>query len=67
MSEPIHSLNGVPLTEGQAMTLRVAMDFFAMEMANPDALGEDETGRAIRTGYYECLRQIRELLYRRQT
>lgn len=67
MTEPIKTINGITLTLGQAMTLRVAMDFFAMEMSNPDALGEDETGRAIRVGYYECLRQIRELLYRRQT
>lgn len=51
MKEPEIIINGIRLTEAQAMTVRVALGMFCMSMSNDDALGSDATARAIRNGY----------------
>jgi hypothetical protein len=51
MREPIITINGTTLTEAQAMTVRVSVTHFQGRIDRPEALGEDETGEAIRQGY----------------
>ena len=58
------TINGVTLDLGQSMTLRVAVSSFLMQMSEPDALGDDESGRAIASGYTTKLRELIELLHR---
>lgn len=62
--EPIITINGVQLTEGQAMTLRVAAGGFAMELQQ-NGLGDDEHGKAMTAGYFARLNEIFELMERR--
>ena len=58
MNEAHMVINGLALVSGQAMTLRVACTAYLMEMEQPDALGEDEQGRAMALGYAERLREV---------
>lgn len=51
MSEPAITINGRPLTEGQAMTMRVALENFAMDLT--EGLGDDEHGKLM-TGLYRA-------------
>lgn len=60
--EPDITINGTPLSFGQAMALRVAASAYLMEMSNPDALGDDEQGRAIAKGYNERLGEVIKLM-----
>jgi hypothetical protein len=45
-------VNGVELSLGQSMTLRVALTTFISDMKR-DGLGDDETGNAIANGYID--------------
>lgn len=49
--EPTIIINGQTLTQGEAMTVRVALCAFISDMNKPNALGDDETGKAIAAGY----------------
>jgi hypothetical protein len=60
-SEPIITVNGTPLTEGQAMTVRVAVQHFAYYLAQ-HGLGEDERGKGITTGYLARIGEINKLM-----
>lgn len=62
IEEPLKSINGVPLTVGQAMTLRVALETFAMSLR--DGCGEDEHGRAMTASYYARVAELRQIIYR---
>lgn len=61
MSEPAVTINGQMLDQGQAMTLRVALESFAMDLST-QGLGDDEHGRAMRDGYLVRIREIRDLM-----
>ncbi len=50
MSEPKIIINGVLLTDGQAMTLRVACNDFYSRMSN-EGLGDDEMGKQLASAY----------------
>lgn len=67
MSEPWNeafvTINGVGLTIGQTMALRVAAAAFHTEMGAPDALGEDEHGREMAAGYRARLTEVLVLLH----
>lgn len=52
MDEPEITINGVRLTSGQAMAVRVAISSF-----NPDC-GDDEHGRAMSKAYADRLREV---------
>lgn len=54
-------INGTQLTFGEAMTLRVALLAFMMDIAAP-ALGLDENGKGIRDGYTKCGHNILRLM-----
>ena len=60
MNEPIITINGKLLSEAQAMTVRVALEAYAFDLQT-NGLGDDETGKAIASGYLRCVREIREL------
>lgn len=54
--EPSIEINGITLTHGQAMTVRVALENFAMTLAS-EGLGEDKTGKGICAGYLRLHRR----------
>lgn len=57
------TINGHRLSPGEVMTLRSALEGFATELADPDALGDDEHGRAMTAAYRRHLGTIRELVH----
>lgn len=61
MNEARITINGVELTIGQSMTLRVALQSFAMNLRK-NGLGDDETGKAIAKGYLARLNEINNLI-----
>lgn len=62
MSEPVITINGITLTEAQAMTVRVSVTNFRSRMDSRGALGKDETGEAIRQGYLARSTEIVSLM-----
>jgi hypothetical protein len=57
------TINGRALTIGQVMALRVAASSFHTDMGAPDALGEDEHGRAMAAAYRARLEEVLVLLH----
>lgn len=62
IDEPKITINGKPLTSGQSMLVRVAVTSFHTEMQEPNALGDDEHGRAMVKGYRERAKEVLDLL-----
>src|SRR4051812_33049085 len=61
--EPMIIINGAPLSTAQAMTIRVALQSFLSEIAaDPDALGDDEHGRAMRAAYLNRGHEINQIM-----
>ena len=60
--EPCVQINGVQLSVGEAMSVRVAVNAFLRELQDDDALGEDEHGRAMTQLYRMALRKITLLM-----
>lgn len=58
MIEPCIVVNGKILTEGQAMSVRVAITSFLMDMTKKGALGTDEHGEAMREAYKARLSEV---------
>lgn len=56
------TINGKALTDAQAMTLRVALGLFLMDLNNEGAFGMDKSGEDIRRIYLEEGRQILRLI-----
>lgn len=63
MSEPDITINGVALSVGQAMALRVAASNFLMELGDSESLGPDSLGRELLDGYKARLREILSLMH----
>lgn len=63
-SEPNIVINGCELTPSQAMTLRVAMESFAMDIA-ADGLGDDYHGKVMSQAYLAHVSDIRKVMYKR--
>lgn len=61
MDEPYITINGTPLSVGQAMTIRVALSSFASELSS-DGLGDDEHGKAMTAGYLARAAEIFRLM-----
>lgn len=59
MGEPRITINGVVLSNGAAMTIRVAVENFAMWL-HENGLGEDEHGQAMTKGYLDRIKDIRK-------
>ena len=60
-SEPTVIINGFPLTTAQAMTIRVALGSFAMDLQS-HRLGRDDHGEAMTKGYLAAIYQIHQLM-----
>ena len=56
------TINGIELTVGQVMSIRVAVSSMIMEMSEPDALGSDEMGKLLANGYVRNLREVEKML-----
>lgn len=63
MKEPHVVINGVTLTEAQAMTLRVAIESFDQDLRT-NGLGDDERGLAMTAAYVARISEIRLALYK---
>lgn len=61
-TEPTITVNGVTLSVGQAMSVRVAIGSYLMEMSDPDALGKDDHGRAMARAYHDRLTEVCRLM-----
>lgn len=64
MIEPEITINGVTLSPGQAMTIRVAIESFCFDLTE-HGLGSDHLGKRLRRGYLDRIREIRELIARK--
>ena len=62
--EPIVTVNGHTLNEAQSMTLRVALEAYAMTLGM-DGLGDDERGRAMVSAYLDRIGEIRSFMFGR--
>lgn len=62
--EPTITINGQTLTVGQAMTVRVALESFAMDLTKR-GLGNDEHGKAMTHNYRANIDAIRALIFKR--
>lgn len=66
MSEPTITVNGTELSDGQAMTVRVALETFALTLFH-EGLGQDETGTAICRGYLARIEEVRGMMFRKKS
>ena len=55
------TINGVELNDAQKMTLHVALQSYAMDIQQKDALGDDYHGHFMQKAYLENIRQITNL------
>ncbi len=60
--EPEIIINGVHLGAGAAMTIRVAIENFAMDLQT-DGLGKDKLGVSICKGYLDRINDIRKAMF----
>jgi len=56
--EPKITVNGVELSVGEAMTVRVAVNNLLHDMLRPGALGFDKVGVDIAHGYSRCAASV---------
>ena len=62
--EPKITINGVELSHGQSMTVRVALEAYAMQLST-DGLGEDPTGKDITQNYLNRIDEVRRMIFNR--
>jgi hypothetical protein len=62
--EPTVTINGVTMTNAQAMTIRVAVESMAMSLHH-DGLGDDDLGKLMVSGYLGAIEAIRRAMYNR--
>jgi hypothetical protein len=61
------TINGEALTVGEVLTMRVAMESLISEMSRRHALGADAHGEAMRLGYLDAARKVRDMLLRAES
>ena len=61
MDEPIITINGHRLHTGQAMTVRVALQTFAIDLQR-DGLGDDAHGRRMTQHYLAAIEAINAMI-----
>lgn len=64
MTEADITINGKNLSVGQAMTVRVALESFAMSLVQ-EGCGDDEHGKAMTAAYINRIAEIRLKMYSR--
>jgi hypothetical protein len=65
MASPLEAdiiINGVRLSPAQSMAVRVAITAYHSDMCNPDALGDDEHGRAMTRAYHDRLLEVLRII-----
>lgn len=60
-TEAAITINGQPLTVGQSMAVRCALQSFATSLSE-EGLGDDEHGRAMTAAYLARIREINVLI-----
>ena len=60
--EPYITINGVRLTSGQSMAVRIAVESFASHLIS-DGLGDDQHGKDMVSGYLRNINDIRYAMY----
>lgn len=60
-TEPAITINRIALTDAQAMTVRVAVENFAIDLAT-HGLGDDGHGRTMTNAYLARIAEIREAI-----
>lgn len=60
-NEPVITINGVTLTEGMSMTVRVALESFYSDLSF-NGLGDDEHGKKMVEGYQTNIKAMRKLM-----
>lgn len=61
LTEPDITINGYRLSNAQAMTVRVALNAFAMDLQS--GLGEDDIGKSMTIGYQSAIRDILTMIH----
>lgn len=61
--EPDIEINGARLTDGQAMTVRCAIEHFARCLIE-NGLGDDAHGKCMTANYLRCVDEIRKEMVR---
>jgi hypothetical protein len=59
--EPEIIINGITLSEGESMTVRVALQNFAMSLEK-DGLGDDRHGEMMRAAYLANIDRINDFM-----
>ena len=62
MNEASIIINGVVLTNAEAMTVRVALNGFIMELSE-NGLGDDEHGKAMTKAYIEKAKNVLNIMH----
>lgn len=60
--EPKITINGILLDDAQSMTIRVALNSFAMRLQEKDALGDDDHGRSMTKAYSQRIDEINSII-----
>jgi len=61
MKFPKITINGVELTQGQALTIHAALQSYAGDMSKKNALGKDEYGEFMRQAYLDRISEINKI------
>ena len=64
-NEPSISINGELLTEAQAMTVRVALENFAIDLAAFPCASSPKVSGSMRDGYLARISEVREIIFRK--
>lgn len=56
--EPAITVNGQRLSDGEAMTIRVALAGLQHDLLKEDAMDFDRLGKAVRHGYLRCVDSV---------
>lgn len=62
-TEAAITINGIRLSFTQSWTVRVAIADFLMALADPNAMGDDEHGRAMVRGYRARAEEVQKLIF----
>jgi hypothetical protein len=57
-NEATVDVNGHRLSVGEVMTIRVALCSLVSDMQQPNAIGDDDHGKAMAIGYVKCAMAI---------
>lgn len=63
-TEPLISINGVKLTSGQSMAVRVACSTFIAQLDGPQNLGSNVRDHRMRAGYRARIIEVLRIMHR---